>query len=81
VAGNPFRTPPVVDPSWMAWSGGLVYGMLRVVDRGQRFGELPILADALEEAGCRDDALLAHLRQPAGHARGCWALDVLLGRS
>jgi hypothetical protein len=40
----------------------------------------PILADALEEAGCADAELLAHLRSSGGHVRGCWAVDVALGR-
>jgi hypothetical protein len=42
---------------------------------------LAILADALEEATCSDDALLAHLRGPGPHVRGCWAVDLVLGRS
>jgi hypothetical protein len=41
---------------------------------------LPILGDALEDAGCGDDALLSHLRSPGPHARGCWALDLVLGK-
>jgi hypothetical protein len=41
---------------------------------------LRILADALEEAGCADADLLGHLRSPGPHVRGCWPLDVLLGR-
>jgi hypothetical protein len=45
------------------------------------FDRLPILADALEEAGCAEADLLAHLRGPAPHVRGCWALDLLLGKS
>ena len=46
----------------------------------QAFDRLPILADALEEAGCDDAELLAHLRGPGPHARGCWPLDTLLGK-
>ena len=41
---------------------------------------LPILADALEDAGCGDVDILAHLRGPGPHVRGCWAVDPLLGR-
>ena len=44
------------------------------------FGRLPILADALEEAGVTDEALLAHCRDGGPHLRGCWALDVVRGR-
>jgi hypothetical protein len=47
----------------------------------RRFSDLPILADALEDAGCRDPEILGHLRSPGPHARGCFALDVILGRS
>jgi hypothetical protein len=43
----------------------------------RRFDELPILADALEEAGCSEDSVLAHLRSGGPHARGCWVLDLL----
>ena len=42
---------------------------------------LPIVADALEDAGCTDAELLGHLRGPGPHVRGCWAVDLLLGRS
>jgi hypothetical protein len=43
-------------------------------------GCLAILADALEEAGCTDADILSHLRGPGPHARGCWALDLVLGK-
>ena len=43
-----------------------------------RLEELPILGDALEEAGCRDEAMLTHCHGPAEHVRGCWVLDLLL---
>ena len=42
---------------------------------------LGVLADALEDAGCTDASLLGHLRGPGPHCRGCWAVDLLLGRS
>ena len=41
---------------------------------------LAVLADAVEEAGCDQTDLLAHLRGPGPHVRGCWAVDLLLGR-
>jgi hypothetical protein len=47
---------------------------------GRAFDRLPILADALEEAGCTDAYLLAHLRGPGPHVRGCWAVDLVLGK-
>jgi hypothetical protein len=42
---------------------------------------LALLADALEDAGCTDGELLGHLRGPGPHVRGCWALDLVLGKS
>jgi hypothetical protein len=46
------------------------------------FDRMPILADALQEAGCDSDELLNHLRDPhAIHVRGCWSLDLILGKS
>ena len=44
------------------------------------FDRLPVLADALEEAGCTNAEILAHCREPGPHVRGCWALDLLLGK-
>jgi hypothetical protein len=79
--GNPLRPAPAIDPAWLSWDHGLVARLARAIYDGHRFGELPVLADALEEAGCADEALLAHLRGPGPHARGCWALDLLLGKS
>jgi hypothetical protein len=45
------------------------------------FDRLPILADALEEAGCTDADILAHCRGPGPHARGCWVVDLILGKT
>ena len=44
------------------------------------FDRIPILADALEEAGCTEAAILGHCRQPGEHVRGCWVVDLLLGK-
>jgi hypothetical protein len=44
------------------------------------FDRLPVLADALEEAGCVDADILSHLRGAGPHALGCWCLDLLLGK-
>jgi hypothetical protein len=80
VFGNPFRRVKG-DPCWLAWNGRTCEKMARAIYEGRRFADLPLLADALEDAGCTDGALLGHCRQPGGHWRGCWALDLLLGRS
>ncbi len=73
---DPWR-PVRVEP---AWRTAAVVALARAVYEEGRWAELPVLADALEEAGCADVALLGHLRGPGPHARGCWALDLLLTR-
>jgi hypothetical protein len=45
------------------------------------FDRLPLLADALEDAGCGDAAILSHCREPSEHVRGCWVVDLLLGKT
>jgi hypothetical protein len=80
IVGNPFRAVAVA-PAWLSWHGGLVGSMARQMYDEQDFSDLPILADALEDAGCDAHDLLAHCRRPAGHLRGCWALDLLLGKN
>src|SRR5579862_3922724 len=76
ILGNPFR-PVAVDP---AWKTGNVIGLATAIYDERAFERMPILADALEEAGCQERAILDHCRQTAEHVRGCWAVDLLLGR-
>ena len=80
LVGNPFR-PVRPHPFWLAWHGGTVVRLAEQVYHGRRTGDLPVLADALEEAGCADPDILAHCRSGAEHARGCWVVDLLLGKS
>lgn len=54
--------------------------LARVIYDERRFEELPVLADALEDAGCDCAQMLAHLRSPGPHVLGCWALDCVLGK-
>jgi hypothetical protein len=75
----PFR-PLTVAPHLLAWYGGTVPKLAQGIYDDRAFDRLPILADALEEAGCADDALLEHLRGPGWHVRGCWAVDLVLGK-
>ncbi len=77
---NPFQPLPAVNPSWLSWHDGAVGRMARTIYEEARFDDLPILADALEEAGCGSDILLAHCRSGEVHARGCWAVDAILAR-
>lgn len=80
--GNPFRPIPVAD-SWLRWNDGCIIKLARAIYDEHSFGDMPVLADALEEAGCTDPGVLAHCRSDGGdaHVRGCWVLDVLLGRA
>src|SRR5262249_44692480 len=75
IFGNPFR-PVAIDPSWLSWNGGTLPEMARAIYDERRFEELPVLADALERAGCADRDILAHCRGPGEHVRGCWVLDL-----
>jgi hypothetical protein len=78
--GNPFR-PVALDPSWLAWNEGTVVKLAQGIYQDRTFDHLPVLADALEEAGCSDDDILGHLRGPGPHVRGCWPVDLCLGKS
>jgi hypothetical protein len=74
IFGNPFR-PFAIAPSWLS---STVRALGQSIYETRRFEELPILADALEDAGCDNADILNHLRGPGPHVRGCWALDCLL---
>jgi hypothetical protein len=78
--GNPFRPLPAIDPTWRTWNGALVMRLARSIYDEHGFDRLPVLGDALEEAGCTDAGLLEHCRLASEHARGCWLLDLVLGR-
>jgi hypothetical protein len=80
LVGNPFRLPVTVDPAWLAWNDGTVRKLAAEVYEARDLARLPVLADALEDAGCADAEFLGHLREPGLHVRGCWALDLLLGK-
>jgi hypothetical protein len=69
-----------LHPAWLAWNGGTVPRLAEAIYREEAFDRLPILADALEEAGCTDAGLLGHLRGSGPHVRGCFVLDLLTGR-
>lgn len=77
--GNPFR-PIHLEPRCFVWNGGVVVKIARRIDETQHFGHLPVLADALEEAGCTSESVLTHCREERTHALGCHVLDYLLSR-
>jgi len=55
--------------------------MARRMYDSRDFADLPVLADALEEAGCQDQDILGHCRSESEHVRGCWVIDLLLGKN
>jgi hypothetical protein len=80
--------PAALDPSWWAGSSGAVVKLAqaaydqRLLPWGELdHGRLAVLADALEESGCDNQEMLGHLRGPGPHVRGCWVIDLLLGKS
>jgi hypothetical protein len=79
ILGNPFHRVAVAD-GWLRWNDGCVVKLARAIYEEQTFADLPVLADALEEAGCADERVLGHCRGGSAHARGCWLLDRLLGK-
>jgi hypothetical protein len=76
VFGNPFR-PVTLDP---AWRTSTVVALARSIYDERAFDRLPILADALQDAGCANDDVLEHCRGPGPHVRGCWVVDLVLGK-
>jgi hypothetical protein len=77
--GNLFR-PVALDPAWLAWNDGLLVSMAKKMYDSRDFTDMPVLADALEEAGCDNADILNHCRQPGEHVRGCWVVDLLLDK-
>src|SRR5262249_51106589 len=80
VFANPFSRI-ASHPAWLTWNDGTVHKLAQTVYDDRRFDLLPILADALEEAGCDNADILAHCRGPGPHVRGCWVVDLLLGKA
>jgi hypothetical protein len=79
IFGNPFHPVPN-DPCWLQWNDGCISQIARAIYGEGDFGRMPVLADALEDAGCSNADILAHLRGPGSHVRGCFVLDLLLGK-
>jgi hypothetical protein len=78
IVGNPFR-PVTFDPDWRS---STAVTLARQMYESREFSAMPILADALQDAGCEDDAILSHCRDPQqSHVRGCWVVDLVLGKS
>jgi hypothetical protein len=77
IFGAPFRYSNVSSD----WCTDTVSALARQMYETRDFSALPILADALQDAGCGNDEVLAHCRGPGPHVRGCWVVDEVLGRT
>lgn len=71
---------PAFDRCWLVANGGAVARLAEVIYADHAFDRMPILADALEDAGCANQDILAHCRDGGEHVRGCWVLDALLNK-
>ena len=80
IFGNPFHRPPAIEPAWLSWNEGRIIKLARAIYNQRDFGRLSDLRDTLKEAGCTDTELLAHSQVPGTHVRGCWLVDLLLGK-
>ncbi|OWK43018.1 hypothetical protein FRUB_02617 [Fimbriiglobus ruber] len=76
IFGNPFR-PVLFDPEWRTFN--TITLAQQMYDTGD-FSAMPILADALQEAGCLDNQILSHCREERVHVRGCTVIDSVIGK-
>ncbi len=81
IVGNTFLPPPPLPAAVLTWNDGTVRRMAEGIYEERAFDRLPILADALLDAGCDNENLIAHCRSEGPHVRGCWAVDLILGKS
>jgi hypothetical protein len=76
VFGNPFRAVPPAP-----WITNATVSIAQDIYDRRDFAALPMLADLLQKGGCPERAVLDHCRQPDEHVRGCWVVDLILGKS
>jgi hypothetical protein len=77
IFGNPYRRPPAVAGAWRTSTAA---ALARRMYDTRDFSAMPILADALQDAGCESAEILDHCRGPGPHVRGCWVVDLVLGK-
>jgi hypothetical protein len=76
IFGNPFR-PLSIKSSWLT---SHVKDLAKTIYEERDFDRMPILADALIDAGCNEEEILTHCHSTQKHVRGCWVVDLLLGK-
>jgi hypothetical protein len=77
IFGNPFK-PVSFDPSWRT---STVVSIAQGMYESRDFSPMPLLADALQDTGCQNEDILNHCRGDGPHVRGCWVVDLMLGKS
>jgi hypothetical protein len=77
IFGNPFR-PVAFDPTWRT---STVVGLANLMYKSRDFSAMPILADALQDAGCHSEEILNHCLGEGPHVRGCWAVDLVMAKA
>jgi hypothetical protein len=77
ILGDPFH-PATIDPTWLT---STVVRLADVIYEERAFDLMPYLDDALEQVGCTSAEILGRRRSGAEHIRGCWALDLILGKA
>jgi hypothetical protein len=80
IVNNPFRPTPAVNRSWQIWRDGTVVRLAQSIYEEMAFHRMPMLAHAIEEAGCANSEILNHCRGQGQHVRGCWLLDLVLAK-
>ena len=77
---NPFH-PVIINPAWLTWNDATVLRIAQAIYDEKAFNRMPILADALEDAGCENSDILKHCRNAGPHVKGCWVVDAVLGKA
>jgi len=79
IFGNAFR-PATTNPIWLTWNDSAVRKIAQTIYDERAFDRMPILADALEDAGCDNEDILRHCRSDSPHVKGYWVVDLVLGK-
>jgi hypothetical protein len=80
IFGSLLFHPVTINPAWLTWNDGTVRRIAQSIYDERAFERMPILADALTDAGCDITDILNHCRNNGPHVRGCWVVDAVLGK-
>lgn len=80
IFGNPFAPAPAIEPVWLGWNQRAIPQMAALMYREHSFQQLPKLAEWFTLAGFKDAGVMEHCRGRAPHVRGCWLIDLILGK-